>query len=104
VDDGVGNREEPQRTSIGLPPEGTFPGRKFYFLFLGAFAFSVLTFRFVVFPGGTHPQPQFIFLAIMSPPSVFFLFLQPVNVDIRRCTAWRSPAGAGTSGNSSPPS
>jgi hypothetical protein len=27
-----------------------------------------LTFRFAVFPGGTQPQPQFIFLAIVSPP------------------------------------
>jgi hypothetical protein len=33
-----------------------------------------LTFRFAVFPGGTHPQPQFIFLVIMSPPFVTFRF------------------------------
>ena len=27
---------------IGLPPDGIFPGRTFYFLFLGAFGFLFL--------------------------------------------------------------
>ena len=75
-----------------------------YFRFLGVFAFSVLTFRFAVFPGGTHPQPQFIFFDIMSPPFVLSVFLPPPIVGIRRCNAWRSPAGAGTPGSVSPPS
>ncbi len=76
-----------------------------YFFFPGAFAFSVLTFLFTVFPGGTHPpQPQSVFFAIMSPPFVLSVFLPLGNVGIRRCTALRSLAGAGTPGNSSPPS
>jgi hypothetical protein len=33
-----------------------------------------LTFLFAVFPGGTHPQPQSIFLAIMSPSFVLSVF------------------------------
>ena len=44
--------------SIGFSPGGPLPDRKFYFLLLslGAITFTVLTFRFVVFPGGTHPH------------------------------------------------
>lgn len=82
----------------------TFPSRGFYFLFLGAFATLVLTFRFAVFPGGTQPHPQFSFLANGITPFRPFSFLLPPIVGSRKCIVWRSPAGAGTPGNSSPPS
>ena len=83
-----GNRREPQRMAIGLPPERAFPGSEFYFLFLGAFAFSVLTFRFAVFPDETHPQPQFIFLVIMSPP-----FVLSVSCRLRSSASADAPLG-----------
>ena len=90
---------------LWVPPKGNVVHvERPYFCFLGVFAFSVLIFRFDVFPGGTQPQPQFNFLVIMSPPFVLSVFLPLGNVGIRRCTALRSLAGAGTPGNSSPPS
>src|SRR4030066_1566305 len=68
---GGGSPNRRRQSSLPLKP---FPGRGISFPFLSAFVFSVLTFRFAVFPGGTHPQPQSIFLAIMSPPFVLSLF------------------------------
>jgi hypothetical protein len=76
-----GSRSEHAADSL---PQGSLPNDGIYFLFPGAFTFSVLTFRFAVFPGGTHPQPQFIFLVIMSPPfvlSCFFLLRSSASAD-----------------------
>ena len=60
---------------LWVPPKGNVVHvERPYFCFLGVFAFSVLIFRFDVFPGGTQPQPQFNFLVIMSPPFVLSVF------------------------------
>jgi len=75
-----------------------------HFFFLVVFVFPILICFFAVFPGGIHPQPQFIFFDIMSPLFVLSVFLPPPIVGIRRCNAWRSPAVVGTPGSVSPPS
>jgi hypothetical protein len=76
--------------------------------FFAAFVFPALTFGLLVFPGGTHPHPQFPFLAnrITSFPTGlrFDSLSPPARAGTRRCTDWRNPAGGGTPGRSSPPS
>src|SRR3989304_3176573 len=69
-----GNGGSRSENASGSLPQGPSSNEGIYFFFPGVFIFSVLTLRFAVFPGGTHPQPQFIFLAIMSPPFVRSLF------------------------------
>lgn len=90
--------------------EGLRKTRPYFFCSFGAFVFSalgfsVLAFDLLVFPGGTHPQPQSFLSATRLTSFPVVPSILPVARDgIRRCTVLRSYGGAGIPESSSPPS
>ena len=100
----IGNRREPQWTSIGLPPEETFSGQEVLFPLLGNFRLFGLDLLFGFLSRRNTPAAAVHLLGHHVISFRPFRFLLLVNVGTRRCTALRNPAGAGTLENSSPPS